>query len=104
MNIILVGICIWFFLVLCVNENKNTELEQENKKLKEYQAALKYSIELYKDHINLLESKLNFSKINIDEDLKRAVKFAMIQAHPDKGNTKNTDDFIKFKELYDKLK
>lgn len=56
-----------------------------------------------------LHSALEFYKrpdikggIEINEDIKQAVKFAMIKSHPDKGG--KTEDFIKFRKLYNKLK
>ena len=58
-----------------------------------------------------LHSELEFYKrpdikggIEINEDIKQAVKFAMIYSHPDKKNCKSNDEFIKFRELYNKLK
>lgn len=58
-----------------------------------------------------LHSALEFYKrpdikggIEINEDIKQAVKFAMIYSHPDKKNCKSNDEFIKFRELYNKLK
>lgn len=38
------------------------------------------------------------------EVLKEAFKKLMIYSHPDKGNCKDTSDFIKYKDIYDKLK
>lgn len=51
---------------------------------------------------NAVRNKNN-TKINATDDLKEAVKFAMIQAHPDKGVCKDSDTFIKFRKLYKKI-
>lgn len=42
--------------------------------------------------------------IHINDDIKSALRFAMIYSHPDKGNCKDADEFIKFKKLYDTYK
>lgn len=44
----------------------------------------------------------NASDISNKKEIKEALKFAMLQAHPDNPNGSN-EKFIKYKELYDKL-
>lgn len=50
---------------------------------------------------NKLKNNSNGFKVN-DEIIKKAARKAMIYSHPDKGG--NTDEFIMFKDLYDKVK
>ena len=63
--------------------NYINRLELENKKLKMNQCN-------------------NASDISNKKDIKEALKFAMLQAHPDNPNGSN-EKFIKYKSLYDRL-
>lgn len=47
-------------------------------------------------------TNLHTTSNSYSEDVIEAVKFAMIHAHPDNGGDPNT--FIKYKNLYDKIK
>lgn len=46
----------------------------------------------------------NQSQKIYSEEIVEAVKKAMIYSHPDKGNCSTSDDFIKYKKIYDNLK
>lgn len=69
-------------------------------------------LELYRDayeklldSYNIVFKELEFHKrnnIGTDKAIKEAVKLAMIKSHPDVGG--NSEKFIKFRELYNKLK
>ena len=41
-------------------------------------------------------------KIDVTQEVREAVRFAVIKSHPDNGGDK--DDFIRYNELYKKLK
>ena len=54
-----------------------------------------------KNHIYMLESKSNINNIKYSDDIKEAVKYAMVCAHPDNGGDNNT--FIKYRKLYQSI-
>lgn len=109
-------ICVLVTIMIYYNE-KIIKLEIRNKKLEGENSTLSYKYKFYKDNAFQLQidnqqlySALEFYKrpdirggIEINEDIKEAVKFAMIQSHPDKNNCKTSDEFIRFRELYNKL-
>lgn len=112
-------ILIWILSAMLIKyTSKMIKLNDKNKKLEGENSALFYKYKHYKDNAMQLKrdnwqlaSALEFYKrpdirggIEINEDIKEAIKFAMIQSHPDKGNCKANDEFIKFRELYNKLK
>ena len=66
---------------------KNATLIEENKNLKRENLALKMRTS---------------NTAHFDEDVRAAIKFAMMHSHPDKGG--NSKDFIRFHELYEKTK
>ena len=41
---------------------------------------------------------------DIDKEIVDAIKKLMIYSHPDKGICSSSDDFIKYKKLYDRIK
>lgn len=55
---------------------------------------------LIRKHNSLLMVK---QKSNYDKEVTEAIKFAMIQSHPDKGICKNNETFIRFRKLYKEL-
>ena len=108
-----VSIYIVTYLIYYAFQNKLKEIKDKYEKLsKLYQKEN----ELYKDaYYNLLmeynkaKSMIDFYKrtsnnIHINDEIKSALRFAMIHSHPDKGLCENTDQFIKFKKLYDTYK
>ncbi len=46
-------------------------------------------------------SPFSYEKRNVSQDEIEAVKYAMKHAHPDNG--RNSEDFIKFKNIYEQL-
>lgn len=63
---------------------KNEEIQSRNM----YISSLKYQ----------LMTRTSSSSIYSSDDIKDAVKFAMIHSHPDNGGTQ--EDFIKYRKLY----
>ena len=54
------------------------------------------------NHIERLNKELECEYIIEKEQLKEAIKFAMLQAHPDNPNG-DKDKFIKYRNLYNNL-
>ena len=116
--VILAFIMLILISIMVYYNKKIIKLEIKNRKLVGENSALFYKYNFYKDNaLQLkrdnwqLKSALEFYKrpdikggIEINEEIKEAVRFAMIQSHPDKNNCKTNDEFIKFRELYNKLK
>lgn len=44
----------------------------------------------------------NYNKVNNNQQIIEAVKYAMKKSHPDNGG--NTEDFKKFRDLYNSMK
>lgn len=54
---------------------------------------------------SLLKMQLdNQISTDIDQDIVDAIRKLMIYSHPDKGICSSSDDFIKYKKLYDRIK
>lgn len=89
---------IYFGVIIRMKENYKSDIWI----LKDYKE--KY-YDLISEHMKAV-NELNFYRRNqiIDDDVKSAVRFAMINSHPDKGICKDNDTFIKFRGLYDKYK
>lgn len=116
MKWIVVVIILWFLVVISSKDNKNRKLTRENNRLNEELQGTHYAYTLWRDRAmqyirdnQQLHSALEFYQrpdikggIEINEDIKQAVKYCMIHSHPDKGG--KAEDFIKFRELYNKLK
>lgn len=54
---------------------------------------------------NMLKSaidKMKSEPATVSEDIKEAVKYAMVHSHPDNGGT--PEDFMKFRKAYEELK
>lgn len=73
-------------------EDKNQELEQKNTEL-----LMRLCFQQTRVKV---DTKPN---TNYDKDVKEAVRFAMLQAHPDQPQG-NHDKFIKYKNLYEQMK
>lgn len=115
--VIILAFIMFILISIMVYYNKKIiKLEIENIKLEDKLKEVNTNCNLWKNNALefqranwQLKSALEFYQrpdikggIEINEDIKQAVKFAMIKSHPDKGG--NTEDFIKFRELYNKLK
>lgn len=88
--------CLLMFLSI-----KSVNLYSKCKKLQtELDAAKSYEViaGIYK---NKLENILKKREINIDDDIKKAIKYARDKSHPDNGG--RNEDFIKFQNLYKEI-
>lgn len=73
--------------------------------IKENDKLMKSKIQTSKrmsNYINRLNTELECEYIIEKQKLKEAVKFAMLQAHPDNPNG-SKEKFIRYKDLYDSL-
>lgn len=75
--------------------NKTTILIKDNVSLKMENMKLK-------DQLVVASMYKNYPKPVTDKDMVEAVKYAMKKAHPDNGGKQ--EDFIKFNNLYNKIK
>lgn len=115
--IIIIAFIVFILISIMVYyDEKIIKLETEKIKLENKLDEVYYGYNSWKDKaLELqranwqLKSALEFYQrpdikggIEINEDIKQAVKYCMIKSHPDKGGS--TEDFIKFRELYNKLK
>lgn len=95
-NCFLIGIIIRFKIdnEYYINEYERCtrEIARLETIIKIYQKREQYSNYLYQ----------NKSKNIYDNDIKEAVKYAMKKSHPD--NDGSSDEFNKFRELYNKIK
>lgn len=105
--LIIIAITLSLEVLLLSSNNKNSDkmlelIKIENILLKNKIRQLEYEnndLRIYK--IYTQSYKTGF-KANFNDDVKEAVKYAMKKAHPDNGGS--TEDFNKFRELYNKLK
>lgn len=114
MIITLLIISILFLFIILIVFNALLSKINEVASLKRDNAILKLEIKNYKTENYAKDREIgrllfNYNKlinssnsITNKETVKKAIKIAMINSHPDKGGSK--DDFITFKELYDKYK
>lgn len=101
----MIGFMFSLILICVVLLRKNQELKEDNSRLKQ---KLKRKDDAYWDlyrknivlSMKMFENKT--SQITISKDTIEAVRYAMVHSHPDNGG--NTEQFIKFKECYEKLK
>lgn len=77
-----------------------------NSSLRYYQSIASENNKVANHYKRLYDSKCRNIRGNqiSDEMLKEAFKKLMIYSHPDKGNCKDSSDFIKYKDIYDKIK
>lgn len=100
--IIILLIAFLFFELLSISD-KNKEIK-----------SLKFDIELLKGRVNSYKAQYdllkkntintmnNYNKVNNNQQILDAVKYAMKKSHPDNGG--NAEDFKKFRELYNSMK
>lgn len=85
-------------LFACISKNINLKMEVEELKIKNETLSLGYS-SAYRDYVKLL-MKLDTLKPTTP-DIKEAIHYAMIKAHPDNGGKQ--EDFVKFRKLYERM-
>lgn len=85
-------------LFACISENINLKMEVEELKIKNETQRLSYS-SIYRDYVKLL-MKSDTPKPTTP-DIKEAIHYAMIKAHPDNGGKQ--EDFVKFRKLYERM-
>lgn len=99
--IIILLIAFLFFELLSISD-KNKEIE-----------SLKFDIELLKGRVNSYKAQYyllrntvntmnNYNKVGNNQQIIDAIKYAMKKSHPDNGG--NTEDFKKFRDLYNSMK
>lgn len=97
LSVVLVATLI--ILLACVSGNMNLKMEVDKlKRQNEIQRFKYYSV--YREYVRLLMEP-DTSKPTTP-DIKEAVHYAMVKAHPDNGG--NQEDFIKFRSLYERIK
>lgn len=85
-------------LFACISENINLKMEVEELKIKNETQRLSY-FSIYQNYVKLL-MKPGTLKPTIP-DIKEAVHYAMVKAHPDNGGKQ--EDFVKFRKLYERM-
>lgn len=99
--IVIILITSLFFELLSISD-KNKKIE----KLEFDIELLKGIINSYKEQYDFLKNKIitmnNYNKVNNNQQIIEAVKYAMKKSHPDNGG--NTEDFKKFRDLYNSMK
>lgn len=85
-------------LFACMSRNINLKMEVEELKIKNESQRLSYS-SICQDYTKLL-MKSDTPKPTTP-DIKEAVHYAMIKAHPDNGGKQ--EDFVKFRKLYERM-
>lgn len=104
LNVILITMIIVLIFIVLWLLSINTKYEMEIKKLQREKDSLNGRINvLYSANEinNFLIRELRDKKSEIPKGIKEAVRYAMIKAHPDNGGS--SDDFQKFRNLYEKL-
>lgn len=98
MEMIIIGFLIIinvFFIGIIISKNIDVEFYEER-------CAL-FLKEISKLRIELIMEQTKNNHQNIyNNDIKEAVKYAMKKSHPDNGGS--SDEFNKFRELYNKIK
>lgn len=74
-----------------LSEGEIYRLSYENRYLRFQNDMLKGTIE-----------QMSSESATVSEDIKEAVKYAMVHSHPDNGGT--PEDFMKFRKVYEDLK
>ena len=87
-------------LFACIGGNINLKMEVD--KLKIENDSLRFDIICVCEENKRLAIKLkNPQIITTSSDIKEAVHYAMIKAHPDNGGKQ--EDFVKFRKLYERM-
>ncbi len=89
--------CMWELLI--DKKNKIEALEADIR-------TLEYRIDSYRIENDFLKNTINtmdnYNKVGNNQQIIEAVKYAMKKSHPDNGG--NTEDFKKFRDLYNSMK
>lgn len=85
-------------LFACISKNINLKMEVEELKIKNETQRLSYS-SVYRDYVKLLMKPDALKPTT--SDIKEAVHYAMVKAHPDNGGKQ--EDFVKFRKLYERI-
>ena len=85
-------------LFACIGDNIILKMEVDKLKRQSEIQRLEYS-DVYQNYVRLLMKPAPLNPIT--PDIKEAVHYAMIKAHPD--NEGNQEDFIKFRKLYERI-
>ena len=87
-------------VIWAMNINKKNEALETKLAAKELTILYKnvYILELEKELSDLRQSYTPQNTFYQSEEIKAAIKYAMVKSHPDNGGSQ--DDFIKFRKLY----
>lgn len=85
-------------LFACISENINLKMEVEELKRQNEIQRFKYS-SIYREYVRLLMEPGTLK--STAPDIKEAVHYAMVKAHPDNGGKQ--EDFVKFRKLYERM-
>lgn len=85
-------------LFACISKNINLKMEVDELKRQNEIQRFKYS-SIYREYARLLMEPGTL-KPTIP-DIKEAVHYAMVKAHPDNGGKQ--EDFVKFRKLYERM-
>lgn len=85
-------------LFACISKNINLKMEVEELKIKNETQRLSYS-SVYREYVRLLMEPGTLKSTT--PDIKEAVHYAMVKAHPDNGGKQ--EDFVKFRKLYERM-
>lgn len=98
LSVVLVATLIILFV--CISGNINLKMEVD--KLKRQNDSLRFNIICVCEENKRLAIKLKKPQIITPSlDIKEAVHYAMIKAHPDNGGKQ--EDFVKFRKLYERM-
>ena len=92
-------------LFACISENINLKMEVEELKRQNEIQRFKYSSiylkysSIYREYVRLLMEPGTLKSTT--PDIKEAVHYAMVKAHPDNGGKQ--EDFVKFRKLYERM-
>ena len=96
LSVVLVATLI--ILLACVNGNMNLKMEVDKLKRQNEIQRFKYS-SVYREYVRLLMEPGTLKSTT--PDIKEAVHYAMVKAHPDNGGKQ--EDFVKFRKLYERM-
>lgn len=102
-------LCVCIVVIYHINQEKNRYEDWYHNERKECMSLIKQSHDLRMENIrlnNLLKqttsTRANTPVVKQDKEIVYAVKYAMKAAHPDNGGKQQ--DFIKFNNLYNKIR